>query len=141
MAPLPGPPDARGKLRRALGIGGAAFCVLVAVGVAALFLTFMSASKSGGAESPEHYASKVAATGPRERQPRPRRQEAPRAIHPLEPTGTRAACRDNGRSHGPPRDRSRDRSSPLRRARHPRFAAVLDWPQLRADRLTQPPSR
>jgi hypothetical protein len=126
MAPLPGPPDARSKLRRALGIGGAAFCVLVAVGVALLFLTLMSARNTGGAESPENDASKVAATGPLERQLRPRRQDAPRAIHPLETTGTRTACRDTGRSRGPARDPSRDRSSPPTRARHPP-ATLSSW--------------
>jgi hypothetical protein len=52
IAPLPGPLDARSKLRRALGIGGAAFCVFVAIGVAALFLTLMSARKAGSAEQP-----------------------------------------------------------------------------------------
>jgi hypothetical protein len=54
MYPLPGPPDARSKLRRALGIGGLALCVLVALGVAALFLTLMGATKTGGA--PETHA-------------------------------------------------------------------------------------
>lgn len=56
MAPVPGCPDARGKLRRALGIGGTAFGVLVAVGVAALFLTLMGARKTGGAELPVSHA-------------------------------------------------------------------------------------
>jgi hypothetical protein len=59
MPPLPGPPDTRSKLRRALGIVGAAFCVLVAIGVAALFLALMSARKAGGAEQP----SRVVAEG------------------------------------------------------------------------------
>jgi hypothetical protein len=55
MYPLPGPPDARSKLRRALGIGGLALCVLVALGVAALFLTLIGATKTGGADSPEKH--------------------------------------------------------------------------------------
>jgi hypothetical protein len=54
MPPPPGPPDARSKLRRALGTGGLALCVLVALGVAALFLTLMGATKTGGA--PEKHA-------------------------------------------------------------------------------------
>jgi hypothetical protein len=57
MPPPPGPPDARSKLRRALGTGGLALCVLVALGVAALFLTLMGATKTGGApekHAPEH---------------------------------------------------------------------------------------
>jgi hypothetical protein len=36
IAPLPGPLDARSKLRRALGIGGAAFCVFLAIAIARL---------------------------------------------------------------------------------------------------------
>jgi len=56
MSQFPGPPDTPSKLRRALGIGVTVFCVLVAVGVAALFLTLMSARKTGGAESLADYA-------------------------------------------------------------------------------------
>ena len=80
--------------------------------------------------APENDASKVAATGPLERQLWPRRQDAPRAIHPLETTGTRTTCRDTGRSRGPARDPSRDRSSPPTRARHP--PATLSSSALRA---------
>ena len=77
MPPLPSPPDTRSKLGRALGIGGVAFCVLLAIGVAALFLPLMSARKAGGAERP----SGLVAEGYRRARPLPLRA-ARRGVDP-----------------------------------------------------------
>lgn len=55
----PGPPDVPSKLRRALGIGGVTLCVLIALGVAALFLALMGPGQAGGSEAPESYSART----------------------------------------------------------------------------------
>ena len=57
MSTLPGPPVAPSKLRRALGIGAVALCVIVALGVAALFLALMGAGQAGGWAPSQSYSA------------------------------------------------------------------------------------
>ena len=59
----PGPPDVPSKLRRALGIGGVTLCVLIALGVAALFLALMGPGQAGGLERPECYGARTGTWG------------------------------------------------------------------------------